>query len=149
MDQFPFEPKGQVIYYVGPTPPRPGQVIGSAGPTTAYRMSKYAPKLIALGIKGFIGKGAVAEETMEAMKKFKAVYFLAVSGAGVYISQFITKSELVAAGNILVRQRGTKISPGSGVGMGKDNTLFALVNGKVKFEVKARERKVVSVLSLN
>ncbi|EQB62865.1 MAG: hypothetical protein RBG1_1C00001G0444 [candidate division Zixibacteria bacterium RBG-1] len=59
------------------------------------------------------------------------------------------EGELVAAGNILVRQRGTKISPGLGVGMGKDNTLFALVNGKVKFEVKARERKVVSVLSLN
>ena len=59
------------------------------------------------------------------------------------------EGELVAAGNILVRQRGTKISPGSGVGMGKDNTLFALVNGKVKFEVKARARKVVSVYSLN
>ena len=94
-EKFPFEPQGQVIYYVGPTPARPGQVIGSAGPTTAYRMSKYAPKLIVLGIKGFIGKGAVAEETMEAMKKYKAVYFLATGGTGVYISQFITKSELV------------------------------------------------------
>lgn len=94
-EKFPFEPQGQVIYYVGPTPPRPGQVIGSAGPTTAYRMSKYAPKLIALGIKGFIGKGAVADETMEAMKKYKAVYFLATGGAGVYISQSIKKSEIV------------------------------------------------------
>ncbi len=93
--KFPFEPKGQVIYYVGPTPPRPGQVIGSAGPTTAYRMGKYAPKLLAIGIKGFIGKGAVTEETMEAMKKYKGVYFLAVGGAGVYISQSIKKSEIV------------------------------------------------------
>ena len=93
--ELPFDIRGQIIYYVRPTPARPGQVIGSAGPTTAYRMSKYAPKLIAFGIKGFIGKGAVADETMEAMKKFKAVYFLATGGAGVYISQFITKSELV------------------------------------------------------
>jgi len=95
-EKLPFEIKGQVIYYVGPTPAPPGEIIGSAGPTTAYRMSKYAPSLIALGLKGMIGKGAVSPETQEAMKQHKAVYFLATGGAGALLREHITASEIVA-----------------------------------------------------
>ncbi|MCP2519654.1 Fe-S-containing hydro-lyase [Candidatus Aminicenantes bacterium AC-708-M15] len=92
----PFDVKGQIIYYVGPTPARPGKPVGSAGPTTSYRMDSYAPYLYALGIKATIGKGARSEEVKEALKKYKAVYLGAVGGAGALISKRIIKSEIVA-----------------------------------------------------
>lgn len=92
----PFEIKGQIIYYVGPTPPKPGMVIGSAGPTTAYRMDPYAPILIEKGLKGMIGKGSRAPEVIEAMKKYKAVYLAATGGAGALFSRLIKKAEVVA-----------------------------------------------------
>ena len=92
----PFDIKGQIIYYVGPTPPQPGRVIGSAGPTSSYRMDSYAPVLIAKGLKGMIGKGSRGKEVIEAMKKYKAVDFAATGGAGALISKKIKKSELVA-----------------------------------------------------
>jgi fumarate hydratase subunit beta len=92
----PFEVQGAIIYYVGPTPPKPGMAIGSAGPTTSYRMDSYAPILIAQGLKGMIGKGARNKEVKEAMKKFKAVYFAATGGAGALISKSIKKAEIVA-----------------------------------------------------
>ncbi len=95
-EELPFNVKGQIIYYTGPAPASPGKVIGSAGPTTSYRMDPYAPKLIALGLKGMIGKGPRSKDVIEAMKKYKAVYFVAVGGAGALISQCIKKVDIVA-----------------------------------------------------
>ncbi|RKX29340.1 MAG: Fe-S-containing hydro-lyase [Candidatus Zixiibacteriota bacterium] len=94
--ELPFDVKGQIIYFAGPTPPKPGQVIGSAGPTTSYRMNAYTPKLIGAGQKGMIGKGEMSAEVVEAMKKQKAVYFAAVGGAGALISKSITAAEVIA-----------------------------------------------------
>jgi len=95
-EQLPFDLKGQIVYYVGPTPARPGKPIGSAGPTTSFRMDAYAPCLIEKGLKGMIGKGARSKEVIEAMKRFKCVYFTAVGGAGALLAQRITGSEIVA-----------------------------------------------------
>ncbi|MBS3819305.1 Fe-S-containing hydro-lyase [bacterium] len=92
----PIEIQGQFIYYVGPTPARPGKPIGSAGPTTSYRMDSFAPTLHKLGLKGTIGKGSRSEEVKEALKKYKAVYLAAVGGAGALISQSIEEAEVVA-----------------------------------------------------
>jgi fumarate hydratase subunit beta len=92
----PFALKGQVIYYVGPTPPRPGRPIGAAGPTTSYRMDTYAPKLIELGIKATIGKGPRAPAVLDAMKKFKAVYLVAIGGTGALLGKQVMKSEMIA-----------------------------------------------------
>lgn len=92
----PIDVQGQIIYYVGPSPAKPGQAIGSAGPTTSYRMDAYAPQLMALGMKGMIGKGNRAPSVIEAMKKYKAVYFGATGGAGSLISKSIKKAEVVA-----------------------------------------------------
>ncbi len=92
----PVDVKGQIIYYVGPTPAKPGYAIGSAGPTTSYRMDPYAPLLIARGLKGMIGKGSRGKEVIEAMKTYKAVYFGATGGAAALISKRIRRSEVVA-----------------------------------------------------
>ena len=92
----PFDIRGQIIYYMGPTPPRPGQVIGSAGPTTSGRMDAYAPRLMAEGLKGMIGKGVRSPAVKEAMKKHRAVYLGTIGGAGALISRSILKSEVVA-----------------------------------------------------
>ena len=92
----PFDVKGQLLYYVGPTPAKPGQVIGSAGPTTSYRMDTYAPTLIKMGLKGTIGKGSRSKEVIEAMKEHKAVYFAAVGGAAALIAKTIKKVEIIA-----------------------------------------------------
>ncbi len=94
--ELPFDIKGQIIYYVGPTPPKPGQVIGSAGPTTAYRMDKYTPKLLELGLKGTIGKGWRTEPVKEALKKYKAVYFAAYGGTAALLSKHIKSVEMIA-----------------------------------------------------
>jgi fumarate hydratase subunit beta len=92
----PVDLKGQVIYFMGPTPAKPGKVIGSAGPTSSYRMDAYSPRLIAEGLKGMIGKGMRSAEVKEAMKRFKAVYFGAIGGAGALISNCIRKTEVIA-----------------------------------------------------
>ncbi len=92
----PVDVKGQVIYYVGPSPAKPGAVIGSAGPTTSYRMDAYSPTLIELGLKGMIGKGARSKEVREAMVKHKAVYLAAVGGAAALIAKTIKKAQIVA-----------------------------------------------------
>jgi len=92
----PIDVKGQVIYYVGPAPAKPGQVIGSAGPTTSGRMDAYSPKLIEIGLKGMIGKGMRKKEVVEAMKKYKAVYFAATGGAGALLAKAIKKAQVVA-----------------------------------------------------
>lgn len=92
----PFDLTGQVIYYMGPSPAPPGRPIGAAGPTTSYRMDPYAPVLIAHGLKGMIGKGARNAEVKEAMKKYGAVYFAAIGGAGALMSQSILSAEVIA-----------------------------------------------------
>jgi len=94
--ELPIDVKGQIIYYVGPTPARPGKPIGSAGPTTSYRMDSYAPILHAMGLKGTIGKGSRSEEVKESLKKHRAVYLAAVGGAGALISKSIEDSEVIA-----------------------------------------------------
>jgi len=95
-EELPFDIKGQIIYFAGPTPPKPGKVIGSAGPTSSYRMNIYSPTLIKVGQKGLVGKGDMSDEVMEAMKKHKALYFAAVGGAGALISKSITAAEIIA-----------------------------------------------------
>lgn len=95
-EDLPIDIKGQFIYYVGPTPARPGKSIGSAGPTTSYRMDSFAPTLHKLGLKGTIGKGSRNEEVKQALKKYKGVYLAAVGGAGALISQSIEKAEVIA-----------------------------------------------------
>ena len=92
----PFDIKGQTIYFMGPTPARPGQPIGSAGPTTSGRMDSYSPRLIAEGLKEMIGKGMRSQEVKDTMKQYKVVYLAAIGGAGALISQTIKKSEVIA-----------------------------------------------------
>ena len=95
-ESLPFDIAGQIIYFVGPTPARPGRPVGSAGPTTSYRMDAYSPKLLAQGLKGMIGKGARSQEVLEAIKRHKCLYMAAVGGAGALISQSIKNSEVIA-----------------------------------------------------
>jgi fumarate hydratase subunit beta len=92
----PFDLRGQVIYYVGPSPAKPGRVIGAAGPTTSYRMDPYAPRLMELGLKGMIGKGKRSPAVKEAIVKYKAVYLGATGGAGALISRAIKSAEVIA-----------------------------------------------------
>lgn len=92
----PFNPQGQVIYYVGPAPAKPGHAIGAAGPTTSYRMDAYAPALIAAGLKGMIGKGKRDDAVRTAMQQHKAVYFAAIGGAGALIARSILTAEVIA-----------------------------------------------------
>lgn len=92
----PFALDGNLIYYLGPTPARPGQVIGSAGPTTSSRMDKYTPELLSLGLKGMIGKGRRSPEVIRAIRENGAVYLAAVGGAGALLSKCIKKSRVIA-----------------------------------------------------
>jgi fumarate hydratase subunit beta len=95
-ESLPFDINGQTIYYVGPTPPMPGQIIGSAGPTTSGRMDQYAPALIKRGLKGMIGKGKRQSAVKDAMVKHQAIYFAAVGGAAALIARTIKKFEVIA-----------------------------------------------------
>ena len=95
-EDLPFDPTNATIYYVGPSPARPGQVIGSAGPTTSGRMDAYAPTLLSVGARGMIGKGARSPEVVEAMKRYSGVYFGAIGGAGALLAKCIKKAELIA-----------------------------------------------------
>ena len=95
-EKIPFDPKDATIYYVGPTPAKPGQVIGSAGPTTSGRMDAYAPTMMSVGARGMIGKGARLPEVIDAMKKYHGVYFGAIGGAGALLAKCIKKAELIA-----------------------------------------------------
>lgn len=95
-EKLPFDIKGQLVYYVGPSPTRPGQIIGSAGPTTSGRMNKYAPRILEVGSKGMIGKGEMGGGVPDALKKYKGAYFIVVGGAAALISRSITANELVA-----------------------------------------------------
>ena len=95
-EELPFDPTNATIYYVGPTPAKPGQVIGSAGPTTSGRMDAYAPTMMSVGARGMIGKGARLPEVVEAMKQYSGVYFGAIGGAGALLAKCIKEAELIA-----------------------------------------------------
>jgi fumarate hydratase subunit beta len=92
----PFDVRGQIIYYTGPSPARPGDIVGSIGPTTGGRMDKFTPALLKLGLKGALGKGARGSVVKEALRQYRAVYFGAIGGAGAVLSQFVKKLEIVA-----------------------------------------------------
>ena len=94
--ELPLDVKDSIIYFVGPTPAKPGEVIGSAGPTTSYRMDAYSPTLIELGLTGMIGKGKRKEAVVSAMKEYGAVYFGAIGGCGALLSRCIKKAEIIA-----------------------------------------------------
>lgn len=95
-DRLPFNLKGQTLYYLGPSPARPGQVIGSAGPTTSSRLDRYTPLLLACGLKAMIGKGNRSAEVKEAIKKYKAVYFATIGGAGALLAKAIKRAGVIA-----------------------------------------------------
>jgi len=95
-EPLPIDIKGAVIYYVGPTPERPGRVIGAAGPTTSMRLNPYTPRLMEQGLKATIGKGGRSQKVREALKKYRGVYFLAVGGTGALLSKRVKSAEVVA-----------------------------------------------------
>lgn len=95
-EELPFDPADATIYYVGPAPAKPGQVIGSAGPTTSGRMDAYAPTMMSVGARGMIGKGARLPEVIDAMKKYSGVYFGAIGGAGALLAKCIKEAEMIA-----------------------------------------------------
>ena len=95
-EPLPINLNGQIIYYVGPTPAKPGQVIGAAGPTTSGRMDAYTPQLLECGLKGMIGKGKRSPEVIQAIQNYEAVYFAAIGGAAALISKCIKTAEIVA-----------------------------------------------------
>jgi len=92
----PFDIKGQIIYYCGPSPAPPGKVIGACGPTTSSRMDAYAPRLVSLGLKGMIGKGKRSQAVKDALREYRAVYFGATGGAGALLSRAVISSEPIA-----------------------------------------------------
>ncbi len=96
----PFDPRGQIIYYMGPSPAKPGKPIGSAGPTTSYRMDPYAPRLMEVGLKGMIGKGNRSPAVREAMQKHKAIYFAAIGGAAALIAKSVREAQVIAYGDL-------------------------------------------------
>jgi fumarate hydratase subunit beta len=95
-DKLPFDVRGQTIYYMGPSPTKPGHVIGSAGPTTSGRMDAYTPRMLQAGLKAMIGKGLRSQEVKDAIVKHKAVYFAATGGAAALIARAVTKAETIA-----------------------------------------------------
>ncbi len=95
-EKLPFDLNGAVVYFVGPTPPKPGEPIGSAGPTTSYRMDSYSPTLISHGLRGMIGKGERSREVIDSCMKYGAVYFGATGGAGALLGKKIKSSEIIA-----------------------------------------------------
>jgi fumarate hydratase subunit beta len=95
-EPLPFDPTGQIIYYMGPTPARPGRPIGAAGPTTSYRMDAYAPRLMAAGIKGMIGKGQRGPAVRQAIQTYRCIYFAAIGGAGALLARRILEATVIA-----------------------------------------------------
>lgn len=132
--ELPFDIENQVIYYVGPCPARPGEVIGSAGPTTSGRMDAYTPELIKLGLKGMIGKGLRSKEVIDAMKKYGAVYFGAIGGAAALIALRIVKEEIIAFPELraeAIRKLTVKDFPAVVVIDSEGNDLYEI--GKMKY----------------
>lgn len=95
-DPLPFDLRGQIVYYMGPSPARPGKPIGAAGPTTSGRMDPYTPMLLAAGLKGMIGKGKRSVQVREALQKYRAVYFAALGGVAALLASAVKRAELVA-----------------------------------------------------
>ena len=129
-DSIPINLKNNIIYYLGPTPEREGQVIGSAGPTTSSRMDKYTPTLLDLGLKGMIGKGKRNKEVIASMVLNKAVYFAAVGGAGALLSKKIKKSQVIAyddLGTEAIRELYVEDFPVIVVIDAKGNNLYEIV----------------------
>lgn len=130
--ELPFDIRGNVIYYLGPSPAREGMVIGSAGPTTASRMDKYTPELLDLGLKGMIGKGKRSQAVHEAIVRNGCVYFAAVGGAGALLSKAITASEVIAyddLGTEAIRKMEIKDFPAIVVIDSEGNDLYEKVAG--------------------
>ncbi|MBM3142227.1 MAG: Fe-S-containing hydro-lyase [Chloroflexi bacterium] len=136
--KLPFDITNQTIYYMGPTPAKPGQVIGSAGPTTSGRMDSYAPRLMAAGLKGMVGKGNRSQAVKDAMKKYKAVYFAAIGGAGALISKSIKKAEVIAyedLGAEAIRRLEVDNFPATVINDIYGGDLYE--QGKAKYQLKA------------
>jgi len=126
-EELPIPIQDTIIYYVGPTPERPGEVIGSAGPTTSYRMDAYAPRLIELGLRGMLGKGKRTPEVIAAMKAHGAIYFGAIGGAAALLSKCITACEIVCyedLGAEAIRKLTVKDFPATVVIDAEGNNLF-------------------------
>jgi len=133
--ELPFEIKNQVIYYVGPCPEKPGQVIGSAGPTTSGRMDAYTPKLIQMGLLGMIGKGERSPSVKKAIVEFGAVYFGCTGGAGALLSKAVVSQEIIAFGELgpeALRKLVVKDFPAIVVLDAHGNNLYEI--GRNKFE---------------
>lgn len=133
-EELPFDVQDQIVYFVGPTPAKPGQVIGSAGPTTSGRMDAYSPKLIAHGLAGMIGKGLRTQEVIQAMQEHGAVYFGAIGGAGALIAKRITSAEVIAypeLGTEAVRKLTVKDFPAVVVIDSHGNNLYE--SGKAQY----------------
>ncbi len=139
-ESLPFDIQNQIIYYVGPCPPKPGQIIGSCGPTTSGRMDAYAPKLIEKGLTGMIGKGLRDQQVIKSMVRFGAVYFGAIGGAGALISQCITNQEIVAyedLGTEAIRKLTVKNLPVVVIVDSEGKNLYE--QGRKKYEVNEIE----------
>lgn len=135
--ELPIPIEGQVIYYVGPSPARPGRAIGAAGPTTSYRMDPYTPRLLELGLKGMIGKGKRSTEVKEAMVRHKAVYIAATGGAGALMSRAIKQARIVAyedLGPEAIRELEVDKLPGIVVNDIEGNDLY--LEGQEKYKIK-------------
>jgi fumarate hydratase subunit beta len=137
-EKLPFDLANQTVYYMGPSPAKPGQVIGSAGPTTSGRMDSYAPRLMSAGLKGMIGKGNRSPAVKDAIKKYKAVYFAAIGGAGALISKSIKKAEVIAyedLGAEAIRRLEVENFPVTVINDIYGSDLYE--QGKAKYQVKA------------
>ncbi len=136
-EELPFQLDGAVIYFVGPTPPKPGDPIGSAGPTTSYRMDSYSPTLIKHGLKGMIGKGKRNQEVKDACKKYKAVYFGATGGAGALLGKLIKEAKVIAyeeLGPEAIRMLRVENFPVTVINDAYGNDLYE--EGRKQYEVK-------------
>lgn len=126
-EKLPIDVEGAIIYYVGPTPAKPGQVIGSAGPTTSYRMDAYAPRLLDLGLRGMLGKGKRSDDVIASMKKNGAVYLGAIGGAAALIAKKITEAEVVCyedLGSEAIRRLVVKDFPATVIIDSEGNNLY-------------------------
>ena len=136
--KLPFDLTNQTVYYMGPSPAKPGQAIGSAGPTTSGRMDSYAPRLMAAGLKGMIGKGNRSQAVKDAIKEYKAVYFAAIGGAGALISKSIKKAEVIAyedLGAEAIRRLEVENFPATVINDIYGGDLYE--QGKAKYRIKA------------
>ncbi|BBG65549.1 fumarate hydratase class I, aerobic [Hydrogenimonas sp.] len=136
-EELPFQLDGAVIYFVGPTPPKPGEPIGSAGPTTSYRMDSYSPTLIKHGLKGMIGKGKRNQDVKDACKKYKAVYFGATGGAGALLGKLIKEAKVIAyeeLGPEAIRMLRVENFPVTVINDAYGNDLYE--EGRKQYEVK-------------